>query len=228
MRPRNRSLWLGSIRWTISCTKINSRQDLGFFASSRFSQIRRARVFARPPAGLHPFDADLRRPDPDLRLPLLEKRRQAAPKLLAIPLMENLLPLVSTSARTNAQGHCPVVWQTHGGWSLSLGYIKPVAPSLEVVALSGHELPQGLAILLQESGLFSADPRKTLNDGQAHGSGIKAQRCGYPHSAMRRVHPQMEVLDVLPNDLHGDTSHLDMTLHLSSPVAFSRSRISWS
>ena len=84
------------------------------------------------------------------------------------------------------------------------GYVKPVAPAFNVMALAGDELPLRLAGLLLESGLFAANPSKARNNGQTHRLFIvKAKRRGYPHTTTWGIDTYVEVLDVAVHDLDG-------------------------
>ena len=54
------------------------------------------------------------------------------------------------------------------------GYVKPVAPAFNVMALAGDELSLRLASLLPESGLLAANPSEARDNGQTHRIFIKA------------------------------------------------------
>ena len=63
------------------------------------------------------------------------------------------------------------------------------------MALAGHELALGLAILLGKFGPLPVNPPQARNDGQAHGVIIEPQRCGHPHPTTRRIDAYVEILD---------------------------------
>src|SRR5882724_12026828 len=77
------------------------------------------------------------------------------------------------------------------------------------MAFPGHHLPLRLSVLLLKALLLPANPPQASNHGQPDGFIIKAKWCGYPNTALRRVHAYVEVLDVLAYNLHGDAAHFD-------------------
>ena len=50
--------------------------------------------------------------------------------------------------------------------------------------------------------LLFTNPRETRDNGQPDCLLVKAQRHSYTHPAIRRIDPEMEILDVLPDHLH--------------------------
>ena len=50
------------------------------------------------------------------------------------------------------------VKQMNSWWAVALGYVDPVTPTFKVMALTSHELPLRLAILLLEFRLLPANP----------------------------------------------------------------------
>ena len=65
------------------------------------------------------------------------------------------------------------------------------------MALAGHELALGLAILLGKFGPLPVNPSQARNDGQTHGVIVEPQRGGHPHPTTRRIDAYVEVLDAL-------------------------------
>lgn len=78
----------------------------------------------------------------------------------------------------------------------------PHAP--DVVRLAGDHLALGLALGIFELLALPLDPRQPLNHCEAHLLVIKSGRSRNANPADRRIHPDMEVLDVLVDDMDID------------------------
>ena len=143
-------------------------------------------LVARPPAGLHPLDADLSDSHSGPGFPFCEQRGQAGAKLSAVPSIEHGLPGRPIGTRANAQRHRRVVRQANQRPTAALEHVQPVAPAFEVMTFPGYELSLGLAILLRKFRLLSTDPPKARNHGQPDGIVVQVKRRGHPYSAVRR------------------------------------------
>ena len=115
-------------------------------------------LVAGSPGSLHLPDAYLCNVLSDLGSPFLHELGQAGAELAAVPVIHDRFSLVPICAGADSQRHSGVVEQSDSRWSVALGDVEPVASAFEVVALAGHELPLGLAMLLFEFCLLSANP----------------------------------------------------------------------
>ena len=131
---------------------------MAFFASSRFSQMRRAAGLQVPQRVFIFRMRTSATRSPTFGSHLATSGRHTISELAAVPPVEHGFPLIPVRPRSNLQPHPRVVEKADGRGAGALDHIEAVAPALEVVALAGHELALGLANLPLEFGLPPPNP----------------------------------------------------------------------
>lgn len=180
---------------------------------------------AGTPSRLHPPDAPINHRDPDPGFPLRDHLWDAVPELGPVPPIQHGLTSVPLGVGAHPHLHPGLVAKTNPSGAGRLDHIQPVAPPLEVVALTRHELASRLAILSLELCPLSANPGQPRDDGEPHRVVIQAKRRGDAHPPLRGIDAQVQVLDVLADDLDLNTADLDAGA-FSTHVAPSQSRAS--
>jgi hypothetical protein len=113
-----------------------------------------------------------------------------------------------------------VIAKRNGSAGIDSDYIESVASALNIMALAADHLPLRLSVLLLEFGLLPANPSEATDYSQPDSVIVKPQRSRNTNSSARRVHAEMQVFDVLPDNLDGNAPYLDavaLSTHAASP-----------
>src|SRR5262245_21926416 len=106
------------------------------------------------------------------------------------------------------------------GWRpIHFGDCKEVTLSPQVMAFSIHILARRFALLFLQLPLLLFDPGKFGDRKYANGLDAHSLRGSNSHTSCRRMHAQMDILDVFPHDVDGDIAELDSSLHQYSVCA---------
>src|SRR5262245_47884650 len=102
---------------------------------------------------------------------------------------------------------------------IDLNDLQQIALPPNVVTLPVQELTGRLALLLSELLLLALDPRQFRDRKDAHCVQAHALRRRDAHTASRRMHAEMDVLDVLTNNVHINLAKLQSRAHQYSGCA---------
>jgi hypothetical protein len=78
------------------------------------------------------------------------------------------------------------------------------------MALAAHHLALGLPGLVIESRPLALNPTEFADHRQPHGLIGHGQRRGHPHPPVRRIDPQVQVFDGLPDHVHRNPANADL------------------
>jgi hypothetical protein len=78
------------------------------------------------------------------------------------------------------------------------------------VAFAADHLARRLPFLARERGPLALDPAQAADDRQTHRLVAHGQRSGHADPAVRRIDPEVQVLDPLALDLHRDAADDDL------------------
>ena len=90
--------------------------------------------------------------------------------------------------------------------------VESVTPALYVVALAGEHLSLGLPFLLLQYFLLSTYPAKSGNYCQPDSLVAGMHRYGDTNAAMGGINGQVQILDILADDVHGNATDFDLLL----------------
>src|ERR671910_591286 len=82
-------------------------------------------------------------------------------------------------------------------------HLEPITLSQEKVAFTTHHFALGLPWLTIESSSLAFNPSQLADHRKSDSVIRNSQRRCHSNATMRRINTEMEVLDVLSDDLHG-------------------------
>ncbi len=100
------------------------------------------------------------------------------------------------------------MFQCDGRRFVAFDHLEQVAFPPDVMAFTVQILARGFAFLFLEFLLLLLDPTQLGNGEDANGVEAHPGRGRNPHPAARWVNAQVDVLDVLEHDIHGDITEL--------------------
>ena len=168
---------------------------------------------ATAPSCLHSPDTPVGDLDADPGLPLGNDFGDTLAEASPVPPVKQGLAGVAPGGGTDSHLDPGVAPEANAGRASRFDDIQPVAPTLEVVALTGDELAARLAILSPKPGALSPNPGQPGDHRQPHRVVVEAQGRGNAHPSLGRVDTQVQVLDVLADDFNGDTADLEANSH---------------
>jgi hypothetical protein len=89
---------------------------------------------------------------------------------------------------------------------------KAISSAEEIVSLAADDLPSRLTRLVSKSSPLTFDPAKLPHDGKSNGMIRNRQGCGHAHATIRRVHPEVQVLDGFADDLNRQARDDDLAV----------------
>ena len=123
------------------------------------------------------------------------------PEILAIPVHHHFLACLNTCSKSHMQFDGRIIADHNPSRSLCGVNTETIALSGKVMAFTAYHLPRRLTWLLFETSLLSFDPTQLANHGQAHRLVADPEWCSHSHTPSGRIHPEVKILYVLPNDL---------------------------
>ena len=176
-----------------------------------------------PPSGPHLSDSPFPYVHADPRLPFSQKFRYLLTKQIPIPAIKDSLSTLSSIFRAHEQLQPARRAGDHPSGLIAFDDGKSVAPAPNEVRFAADHLSLRLAFLLLELRLLSAHPSKAPNHRQPNCTLVQTNGRGDPHPPIWWVNPNVQILDVLPNNLNLETSDFDV-LPLSIHAVPSRFR----
>lgn len=163
---------------------------------------------AAAPQGLHALDAPVFGLHTQHLLPFVQQGWHALFHFCPVEGIQQRLALLGCAFGAGAQFQQGLAAQGHSGRTGVGDEAQPAAGAEQIVCFTADHLPLGLAGLLLEATALLADPAQAVDDGHAHRFVVHRQRSRNPHPAFRRVHAQMQVLDVLAHHFDAEACNL--------------------
>jgi hypothetical protein len=175
------------------------------------------------PSGPHLSDPPFPYLYADPRLPFRQKIPYVLAEKLSVPAIEDSFSRLPSIFRAHEQLQATRGAGDHLSGAIAFDDGQSVAPAPNEVCFSADHLSLRLAFLLLELRLLSADPSKPTDHGQPNCIYLQTNGRRDSHPPIRWVNPNVQILDVLPNNLNLETSDLDV-LPLSIHAAPSQFR----
>lgn len=161
----------------------------------------------------------------DPRPPFRQELSYLLAKQIPIPAIEDSLSALSSIVRAHEQLQAARRAGDHLSGLIAFDDGQSVASAPNEVRFAADHLSLRLAFLLLELRLLSADPSKSTNHGQTNCIFVQTNGRRDPHASIRWVNPNVQILDVLPNNLNLETSDLyvlSLSIH-AAPSQFRKS-----